>query len=91
MAAVTITSGYPKMENMGSVTMYIYRLTAITDTYTLATGIGARFIDHWVRWNGNPGTQTSACGNTSESDGTITFYPGTDALGATVFVIARGN
>ena len=85
-----IIAGYPKMENLGSVTLYIYRLTAVADTETLATGIGGRFVDYWVRWDGDTTTQAEGGGHSTQSGGTITFYPAEDALGATVFVIARG-
>lgn len=89
MAAVTTTSGYPKVENLGSVQLYIWRITDVDDTETLATGLGNRIVDFWVSWTGNPGTQTSAGGHATESAGTITFYPSSDDLGATVFVIAK--
>lgn len=36
---------------------------------------------------GNPGTQASAGVHATESDGTYTFYPGTDSLDMTLFVV----
>lgn len=89
MAAATITSGYPKNENLGSVNLYIWRITDVDDAETLATGLGTRIVDFWVSWTGNPSSQTSAGGHATESAGTITFYPSSDALGASVFVIAK--
>lgn len=89
MASVTITSGYPKKESLGSVTLFIWRITDVDDAETLATGLGTSIVDFWVSWTGNPSTQASAGGHASESSGTITFYPSSDNLGATVFVIAK--
>ena len=89
MAAVTLTSGYPKSINMGGATLFIWRITDVDDTETLATGLGTSIIDFWVSWTGNPATQTSGGGHAVLSSGTITFYPGEDDLGATVFVIAN--
>lgn len=86
-ADVTITSGYPKIENMGSRTLYVWRITDVDDTEELATGLGSRVFDFWVSWTGNPGTQTSAGGHAANSSGTITFYPSSDNLGASVFVL----
>ena len=91
MAAATITSGYPKiLGQIGMNTVYLWRLTSLDDTDTLATGLGARIVSFMVNYTGNPGTQAAAGGHSVESAGTITFYPGTDALGADVIVIASG-
>ena len=90
MAAVTVTSGYPVVHSLGDKTLYIWRLTDIDDTETLATGLGTRIISHLVSWTGNPGTQTSGGGHSALSSGTITFYPSTDNLGADVWVLADG-
>ncbi len=87
MAEITVTSGYPKVESMGSRTLYIWKATDVDDAETLATGLGTRIFAHWVEWTGNPGTQASAGGHSAESSGTITFYPSSDNLGATVFVM----
>lgn len=87
----TVTSGYPKTESFGSKVVKIWRLTDIDDAETLATGLGDRVFDHWVNWTGNPGTQAAAGGHSIESSGTITFHPGTDALGATVYVLVNGS
>lgn len=88
MAAVTLTSGYPKMFNLGNVNLYIFQITDVDDTETLVTGLGTNIIDYWVNWSGNPATQTDAGGNSTRSGGTITFYPGVDNLDASVFVLA---
>ncbi len=91
MAAVTITSGYPKiLGQLGMNTVYLWRLTDVDDTETLATGLGARIVSYMVNYTGNPGTQASAGGHSVESSGTITFYPSSDDLGADVIVIASG-
>lgn len=90
MADVTVTTGWPKVFSMGDKDIYIWRLTDIDDTETLATGLGTRIISHMVSWTGNPGTQTSGGGHSVLSSGTITFYPSTDNLGADVWVIADG-
>ena len=87
MAAVTITSGYPKLESFGSKLVHIWRITDVDDTETLATGLGDSISEFCVNWTGNPGTQASAGGHATESSGTITFFPSSDNLGATVFVI----
>lgn len=89
MASVTLTSGYPKKQSLGSVTLYTWRITDVDDTETLDTGLGADLIDYWVNWTGNPSTQASAGGHSSESSGTITFYPSSDNLGATVFALSN--
>lgn len=91
MASVTLTSGYPKVLSMGDKFLYIWQITDVDDTETLATGLGTRIIDFWVSWTGNPATQTSGGGHAALSSGTITFYPGENDLGATVFVIADGE
>ena len=90
MADVTVTTGYPKVENIGSKMLYMWRLTDVDDAETLATGLGTRIISHIVSWTGNPGTQTSGGGHTALSSGTITFYPSSDDLGADVWVMADG-
>ena len=90
MAAITVTSGYPIIENAGSLTLYVWRATDIDDGETLATGLGTRIVSHQVSWTGNPGTQTSAGGHTALSSGTITFYPSSDDLGADIWVLATG-
>lgn len=90
MASVTVTSGFPIVESLGSVKLYIWRLTSVDDAETLATGLGTSIVSYQVSFTGNPGTQTSGGGHTALSAGTITFYPSTDALGADVWVIARG-
>lgn len=90
MASVTKTSGYPKTFSMGSNTLYLWRITDVDDGETLATGLGSRIVDYWVNWTGNPGTQASAGGHSANSAGTITFYPSSDNLGASVFVMATG-
>jgi len=89
MADVTSTSGWPKMLNIGSVNMWIYRITDVDDAETLDTKLGTNIIDYWVSWNGNPGTQASAGGHSTRSNGVITFYPSSDNLDASVFVIAH--
>ncbi len=91
MAAVTLTSGYPKLlGTLGELSLYLYMVTDVDDTETLDTGLSERVVSHWVEWTGNPGTQTSGGGHSAESAGTITFYPSTDNLGANVFVLASG-
>lgn len=82
----TVTSGYPKRESAGSETKLIWLVTDIDDAETLDTGLGNKIKYYNVNWTGNPGTQTSGGGHSSESAGVITFYPSTDALGATVEV-----
>jgi hypothetical protein len=83
----TVTASYPKKETFGSKNLYIWRITDIDDAETVDTGLGSRLREYWITWTGNPGTQASASGHSTESGGTITFYPGTDALGATLFVM----
>jgi len=90
MAAVTVTSGWPKVYSMGNEALYIWRITDVDDAETLATGLGTRYISHTVSWIGNPGTQTSGGGHSSFSSGTITFYPSSDNLDAEVWVLADG-
>ena len=90
MAAVDVTTGFPKTHSIGDLTMFIWRLTDVDDAETLTTGLGTNIVDYWVSWTGNPATQTSGGGHSSlaASTGIITFYPGEDNLGATVFVLA---
>lgn len=87
MAAVAITTGYPKTESWGSNMVYIWKVTSVEDAETLATGLSGRIKYYFVNWVGNPGTQASGGGHSTESAGVITFYPSTDALEATVFVL----
>jgi hypothetical protein len=88
---VTVTSGYPKTENIGSKMVYIWRITDVDDGELLATGLSRRFQEHWVSWTGNPSTQASAGGHTAVTDDEIQFFPSSDNLGATVFVTADTN
>lgn len=91
MADVTVTTGYPKLiGTLGQLSVYLWKLTDIDDTETLATGLGDRILAHMVQWDGNPGTQAAGGGNSTNSSGTITFYPSTDNLGADVIVLATG-
>ena len=89
MAAVTVTTGYPRSYSVGDLTMFVWQLTDVDDAETLATGLGTNIVDYWVSWTGNPSTQTSGGGHSALSSGTITFYPGEDNLGASVFVLAK--
>lgn len=41
----------------------------------------------WCFGVGNPGTQAAAGVHATESSGTYTFYPGTDSLDMTLFVL----
>jgi hypothetical protein len=41
----------------------------------------------WCQGLGNPGTQAAAGVHATESAGTYTFYPGTDSLDMTLFVL----
>ena len=86
----TLTSGYPKILSLGDYNIYLWRLTAVSDTETLATGLGARAIAHFVTWSGDTTTQAEGGGNSTLSAGTITLYPAEDALGCDVMVIANG-
>ena len=88
MASVTITTGYPKSHSIGDLTLFIWQLTDVDDAETLATGLGTNIVDFWVSWTGNPATQTSGGGHAANSSGTMTFYPGENDLGATLFVLA---
>lgn len=91
MAAVTVTSGYPKVFSAGTTALYIWRVSSVDDADTLDTGLGTRVIDAWVSFTGNPTTQTSGGGNITLTSGdTITFYPSENSNTATVFVLADG-
>jgi len=90
MTEVTKTAGYPKVLSLGNHTGYLYRLTDVDDAETLTTALGTRIVSYFVSWTGNPGTQTSAGGHSTESSGTITLYPSSDNLGADVLVIVAG-
>jgi hypothetical protein len=87
MTEVTVTSGYPVIESMGSRTLYIWKSTDVDDAETVTTNLGTRIIAHWVEWTGNPGTQASAGGHSTEASGLSTLYPSSDDLGATIFVL----
>jgi hypothetical protein len=41
----------------------------------------------WCQGDGNPGTQAAAGVHATESGGTYTFYPGTDSLNMTLFIL----
>ena len=87
MASVTITTGYPKTQSMGSLTLYMWRITDVDDTETLATGLSSNVVSHLVSWTG-ASTAPSGGGHSVLSSGTITFYPAADNLGADVWVAA---
>ena len=93
MAAVTVASTFPKVYSIGDKFLYIWQATDVDDAETLTTGLGTRIIDYWVNWTGNPATQTSGGGHSAlaASTGIITFYPGEDNLGASIFVMADGE
>ena len=90
MAAVSVTSGYPKVFSLGDKALYIWRITSVDDADTLATGISTRIIDYMVTFTANPSTQTSGGGNAAISGATLTFYPSENSSTANVWVIADG-
>ena len=88
-STATVTSGYPKQFSMGSKNLYIWRATDVDDGETIETNLGTDVLEHWVSWTGNPGTQTSAGGHSAlaATTGIVTFYPASDNLGVTLFVM----
>ena len=91
MAAVSVTSGWPKVFSVGDKFLYIWRITSVDDTDTLATGLSTRIISWAVTFTANPSTQTSGGGNAAQSSGTITFYPSENSSTADVWVLADGS
>lgn len=91
MAAVAVTSGYPKVYSLGDKFLYIWRLTSVDDTDTLASGLGTRIIDWMCTFTANPATQASGGGNVANSAGTFTFYPSEDSSTANLWVVADGQ
>lgn len=90
MAAVAVTSGYPKVFSLGDKTLYIWRLTSVDDTDTLASGLGTRIVDYMCTFTANPSTQASGGGNVALSGATFTFYPSENSSTANLWVLADG-
>jgi hypothetical protein len=63
----------------------IFKFTTVVDGDTFTGPASPKAF--WVFSNGNPGTQAAAGMCATESAGTYTFYPGTDSLDATLFVL----
>lgn len=86
MAAATVISGYPLRESVGSLTLFIWKLTA-ADTNTLATGLGANIVGVWA--NSEAGETAGDEGvNVANSSGTLTL--GLKTTGTVyVYVLAR--
>lgn len=62
-----------------------YKFTTVVDGDTFTGPASPKAF--WVQGVGNPGTQAAAGVHATESDGTYTFYPGTDSLNMTLFVV----
>ena len=63
----------------------IFKFTTVMDGDTFVGPPSPKAF--WVTGIGNPGTQAAAGVHATESSGTYTFYPGTDSLEATLFVV----
>lgn len=93
MAVQTVASGYPLRENLGSLTLIVYKFTSVADADTFDCGMATNVLSFWGQTNGNPVTQGSS-GNAftytaGTGTGTFTFYPGEDSLPFLLFVLAR--
>lgn len=67
----------------GIINVFKFETVVDGDTFTGPASPKA----FWCFGVGNPGTQASAGVHATESDGTYTFYPGTDSLNMTLFVL----
>ena len=83
----TIATGFPKKYSCGDHNVHLWRVTGVSDTETLATGLGARILTYFVNGVGNPTTATSGGVHSINTSGTIAFYPGEDALDVEVLAI----
>lgn len=63
----------------------IFKFTTVVDGDTFNGPENPKAF--WAVMTGNPGTQAAAGSAVTESSGTYTFYPGTDSLTMTLFVI----
>jgi len=88
MAAATVATGYPKRENLGSLTLISCKFTTLLNTNTWASGITG-IVEYWAQAYASGGTQASAGVNVSLSGSTFTFQPGIDSLTVVLFVLAR--
>jgi len=82
MAALTATN---TQFGGGQGVIRAYEFSSIDDGDTFAGPKSPKAF--WASVNGNPGTQASAGAAVAESSGTYTFYPGTDSLAGTLFVL----
>lgn len=87
MAAATVTSGYPLRESVGSLTLFIWKLSACADTNTLATGLGVNLIGAWANSEGDE-TAGEEGVNVVNSSGTLTFGLKTTSI-VWVYALAR--
>lgn len=63
----------------------IFKFTTVVDADTFVGPPSPKAF--WAAGIGNPGTQAAAGVHATESAGTYTFYPGTDSLEVTLFVV----
>lgn len=71
--------------NSGQGIFSIYKFTTVVDGDTFTGPASPKGF--FAQGVGNPGTQASAGVHVTESSGTYTFYPGTDSLNMTLFVV----
>lgn len=69
----------------GQGIFHIFKFTTVVDGDTFVGPASPKAF--WMAGVGNPGTQAAAGVHATESAGTYTFYPGTDSLDMTLFVV----
>ena len=76
-------------ESAGSLKLLMFTFSSVDDDDTFASGLGGDIVTFWYQVTADPTTNTSAGCNVANSSGTFTFYPATDSLTGTLFVLAR--
>lgn len=76
-------------ETFGSCILYIYIFSDLSNSDTLATGLGSQIIGAWANGTDDPTTQTSNKIDVANSSGTLTFATGENNRTAMVYVLAK--
>jgi len=87
MAAQTAANTF--RENVGSLTLHIFKFTSVTGADTFASGL-PNVVGFWATSEFNGGTTTGGNGvSVSNSSGTFTFCLDTAAIAVDLFVVSR--
>lgn len=75
----------PASSNSGQGIFKVFKFETVVDADTFTGPASPKAF--WCFGVGNPGTQAAAGVHATESDGTYTFYPGTDSLDMILFIV----